>query len=279
LKDVKFELFQADQKLVEQISASGLFQFVIVEGDQSYKVKASKDGFIPKIIHFESVEFPFINEYEIQEIDVEFHKLTSPGDEAEIGELKWSSMGYAFNVVKVDSSMEYVKQNFATSEKKLGEIYANAIENGNELMTLNQPDHAMLFFELALLAKTNDEYSKKKIMEIRELKLKEKQQPTGVEKDIMDQINRGELSEVPDSKIVEGVIYSVQLGAFTKKVTDKDFAGIPDFKAIKYEDYTRVFSGEFGDINLAIQRRKDMIKKGYKDAWIVQMKGNERIGF
>ena len=77
----------------------------------------------------------------------------------------------------------------------------------------------------------------------------------------------------------DGIIYSVQLGAFSKAVSASKFVGVPDFKMIQYEDFTRCFSGDFIDINLAIIRKNEMVQKGYKDAWIVQMKGNKRLGF
>jgi hypothetical protein len=100
-----------------------------------------------------------------------------------------------------------------------------------------------------------------------------------VDAKLMDKINKGEIDEVPEAVIDKSIIYSVQLGAFSKNVNKNKFAQVPDFKIIAYEDFTRCFSGEFLDINKAIVRRKEMIQKGYSDAFIVKMKGNERIGF
>ena len=100
-----------------------------------------------------------------------------------------------------------------------------------------------------------------------------------VNANLMDKINKGEVDEVPEAVIDKNIIYSVQLGAFAKNINKSKFAQVPDFKIITYEDFTRCFSGEFLDINKAIIRRKEMIAKGYADAFIVKMKGNERIGF
>lgn len=276
---VEFELYKGNEKLIEQVSNDGSFQFIIPEGDGRYKLKAKKESFIPKIIHFNSMEYPFMNEYEIQEIDIEFHPSISPEDEMEIGELKWSSLGHVFNVIRVDSANEYVKINYAMSEKSLGQIYAASIENADEYFSLGLYENSMRHYEVALIAKPNDDYSKKKIMEIKNLQLTEKKATVNIDKETIDKINRGEISEIPASKETEGLIFSVQLGAFSKKVDASLFPKVPDFKMIAYDDYTRVFSGEFSDINEALKRKNDMIKAGHKDAWIVIMKGNQRIGF
>lgn len=278
VEKVKFNLSRDGNKLVEQESHNGGFQFVIMEGDGTYRLEANKEGYIPKIIHFNSAEYPYINEYEIQEIDIEFHQSKSPGDEAEVGELKWSSLGNQFNVVKVDSSMIYVQNNYAKSEKSLAMIYAQSIEKGDELLTLQQPEYAINHYYIALLAKPNDDYAKKKINEIKQMMLTSKEKEKTADKDLLDKINRGEITQA-DVSTEEGVIYSVQLGAFSGEVKESKFSNVPDFKKIPYDDFTRVFSGEFTDLNEAISRKEQVKKLGYKDAWIVLMKDNQRIGF
>ena len=222
LKDVKFELFQGGNLVVEQVSSDGLFQFVIKEGDGEYRLKAMKDGFIPKVIQFKAGDYPFINEYEIQEIDIEFHKSTAPEDESEVGDLKWSTIGHTFNVVKVDSAMDFVKENYISSQKSLGEIYVKAIENGDEMMALNQPDYAIPHYELALMAYPNDEYAKKKIQEIKETKMNMQETAPAIDKEMMDKINSGELTEIPKEYKNKDVLYVVQLGAFSKEIKEED---------------------------------------------------------
>jgi hypothetical protein len=279
LKEVNFELYSDGEKIVEQLSKNGTFQFVIMENDKAYRLKAYKEGLIQKVIHFNSPDYPFINEYEIQEIDVEFHESNSPEDEAEIGALRWSSIAHVFNIVAVDSTEEFVKQNYAQSEKTLGNIYIKAIDYGDVLLAIRQPKYALMQFEIALLAKPDDEYAMKKIEEINRMESEVPKKSIGFDKEMMDKINKGEISVVSNALQDDGIIYSVQLGAFSQEIKQSDFQDIPDFNMIPYPDYTRVFSGDFKDVNLAIQRKNEMVKKGYKDAWIVQMKGNKRIGF
>lgn len=279
LKEVNFELYSDGEKIAEQVSKNGTFQFVIMESDKAYRLKSFKEGYIQKVIHFNSPDYPFINEYEIQEIDIEFHWLNSTQDESEIGALRWSSVGHVFNVVAVDSTEEFVKQNYMQSEKSLGNIYIKAINNGEELLALQQPKYALMQFELALLAKPDDEFTLKKIEEINNMEVAAPEDNVGLDKEIMNKINKGEISNITMEQQYAGIIFSVQLGAFSQKITESDFKEVPEFNMIPYDDYTRVFSGEFNDVNLAVQRKTEMVNKGYKDAWIVQMKGNKRIGF
>lgn len=282
LRDVTFELYQEQNKLVEQVSANGLFQFVIVEGDQPYRLKASKEDYVPKIIHFDSRAYPYLNEYEIQEIDIEFRPKTSEMAEPEVGELKWSSIGHVFNVVKVDSSMVYVKENYAKSERALGQIYATSIERADEFTSIGKEEYALPLFEIALMSKPNDSYSKRRILEIKRNQLepsRKEKDAVAETKEILDRINRGETGDIPENLTIEDAIFSVQIGAFSGKVDRKAFDNVPDVNIIEYEDYTRVFSGSYYNIEQALDHKNDLIKLGYKDGWIVQMKDNKRIGF
>ena len=276
LKDVTFEVFQGEDKIIEQVSKNGMFQFVLLDGNGEYKLSASKEGYFTKVIHFRSDNYPFANEYEIQEINIEFHKSSGSVDEEEVAELKWNSLNRSFNLAKYDENSEAMVEEASSEEVRIMNVYNMCIKKGEEALDNKDLEHAKSYFELAIFAKPYDEYASRKLSEINETG---SSKSAAIDKEVMEKINRGEISQVPNAGIHKGVIYSVQLGAYKKKITEADFPGIPDFKAIQYTDYTRIFSGEFNDINLAIQRRKEMISKGFKDAWIVQMKGNERIGF
>lgn len=279
LKGVNFQLYQGDKLMAEQQNNAGFFQFVIMEGDDKYKLTASKEGYIPKLIIFNTSDYPFLHEYEIQEIDIEFHKVATGDEKTEIGELMWSSVGHVFSIVKFDSTRDVARENYTASEKSLAEIYQHSIAKGDELMMLKLPQYSLAHYVTALMAKPNDDYAKKKIMEIKEGSLTEMQNNTGLDNETMDKINRGELTQMPGDIAAKGIVFSVQLGAFSREVSDAEFAQIPEFRKIRYDDYTRIFSGEFSEVASALARKVEMISRGYKDAWIVQMKGHERIGF
>ena len=278
VKDVNFQLFNKDEKIIEQISKNGLFQFIILDTDEDFKLKATHTGYMSKEIHFNVSEYPFENEYEIQEIDIEFRKAKG-GQTVEVGALKWNELDNSFAIALVDSTIENMKSKYAETEKTLGEIYITSIDNGDVLMWMGKYDLAKSHYEVALLAKPDDSYAKSQLDEIGFQLSKKPEQKVGIDKDLLDKINRGEINQVTSYKTTEDVIFSVQLGAFSGKVDRSRFNNVPDYNKIEYEDYTRVFSGEFGDINAAIKRLTSMRQNGYKDAWIVQMKGNKRIGF
>ena len=288
LNNLDFKLSMNGKIVAEETSKGGFFSFIILPDDGHVILEISKKDFVPKEIHIRTTNYPFTNEYEIQEIDFDFEWQANSKDSIQVGELIWSDLIQAFNVIRVDSALLKVKTDYERSEKKLGRLYSRSIEAGDELLAIGQPAFARKHFEVALLAKPGDNYASKKMAEIDKMKIEEKEErevkvfesdANAVNANLMDKINKGEVDEVPEAVIDKNIIYSVQLGAFAKNVNKNKFAQVPDFKTIAYEDFTRCFSGEFLDINKAIVRRKEMIAKGYADAFIVKMKGNERIGF
>ena len=288
INNLDFKLTMNGKVVAEESSKGGFFSFIILPDDGHIVLEISKKDLVPKVVHIRTNNFPFTNEYEIQEIDFDFEWLENSKDSIQIGELIWSDLIDAFNVVKVDSALLKVKSDFERSEKKMGRIYSRSIESGDELLVIGQPSYARKHFEVALLAKPGDNYASKKMAEIDKMKIAAKEErdvkvfesdAKAVDVSLMDKINKGEIDDVPGAVIDKSIIYSVQLGAFAKDVNKNKFSEVPDFKMIPYEDFTRCFSGEFLDINKAIVRRKEMIEKGYTDAFIVKMKGHERIGF
>jgi hypothetical protein len=146
-------------------------------------------------------------------------------------------------------------------------------------MKKEQYGFAKKHYEVALMAKANDAYAIRRLKMIAEAGTDESNSgKKALSKEEMENINKGELDGI-DLIPNNDVILSVQLGAFSGKVNESKFEGVPDLNIIQYEDFTRVFSGDFKDITKAVQHKKSMVSKGYKDAWIVQMKGNKRVGF
>ena len=287
LTNVNYKLTMNNKVVVDEKSKAGYYSFIILPDDGHIVLEVTKQDFVPKIIHLRTDKYPFENEFEIQNIDLDFEWTENSKDSVQIGELIWSDLSGAFNVIKVDSALMKVKSEYERSEKKLGRIYSRSVEDGDELLAVGQPAAARRHFEVALLAKPGDTYASRKIADILKIETEtiatEKKtfesEASGVDKDLMDKINRGEVNEVSDAVIDKNVIYRVQLGAFSKNFDPAKFSQVPEFTQIPYEDFTRCFSGEFLDVNKAIVRRKEMVSKGFKDAWIVKMRGHERIGF
>jgi hypothetical protein len=279
LKNVTFRLTNNGKAVGEVLSKAGDFQFAIKEGDGAYILNVMKAGFITKTILFNTEGYPFAHEYEIQDIDIEFHVQKTGDEEAQVGEMRWNSIGDVFSVVKIDGLPSAFQPVINDPEERFGLIYAQAIASADALFANNEIAAARGDYQLALLAKPEDKEAQVGIAKMDSILAVAKSNEKVIDADIIDQINKGELDHVDLKNSDENVIYSVQLGAFSKKVNAMDFQHVPEFRAIPYDDYTRCFSGEFTDINLAIKRKKDMVGKGYKDAWIVKMKGNKRLDF
>ena len=76
-----------------------------------------------------------------------------------------------------------------------------------------------------------------------------------------------------------GEYYSVQLGAFVDWFDEKAFSNVSDLIVVQGSDYKRCIAGEFTSRDEALTRMNELKDSGFKDAFIITMKGNERIGF
>lgn len=79
-----------------------------------------------------------------------------------------------------------------------------------------------------------------------------------------------------DSGIVS---FRVQFAMFpsAKPIDSQIFSGINNVKMYFHNGLYKFTSGDFISMEAALQGRKNLIAKGYKDAFIVALKGNERI--
>jgi len=79
-----------------------------------------------------------------------------------------------------------------------------------------------------------------------------------------------------DSGIVS---FRVQFAMFpsAKPIDSQIFSGIDNVKMYFHNGLYKFTSGDFISMEAALQGRKNLIAKGYKDAFIVALKGNERI--
>jgi N-acetylmuramoyl-L-alanine amidase len=75
------------------------------------------------------------------------------------------------------------------------------------------------------------------------------------------------------------VSYRVQFAMYPdlKPVDSKIFSGITDVKMYRHNGAFKYTSGDFEAMDQALQLRRELISKGYKDAFIVAFRGEERI--
>jgi N-acetylmuramoyl-L-alanine amidase len=85
---------------------------------------------------------------------------------------------------------------------------------------------------------------------------------------------------VAKPEVNPGVVsYRVQFAMFpeAKPLDSKQFSGIDNVKMYFHGGSYKYTSGDFNTIEEASELRKEIIAKGYKDAFIVAFKGNDRI--
>ncbi len=80
-----------------------------------------------------------------------------------------------------------------------------------------------------------------------------------------------------------GLSFRVQIGAYNRPVKPdaETYFSLPKVEAYTLEDgmIRYVMPYNYGDIETADLQRKEMVKKGFKDAFIVPFYQNERIGY
>lgn len=84
-----------------------------------------------------------------------------------------------------------------------------------------------------------------------------------------------EISELPVSN---EVILRVQIGAFSKKVSEEAFNGVPNLIAVQGSDgLYRYYSGTFDDKTAAANHKINMVDLGFTGSFIVAYQGGKRI--
>lgn len=77
---------------------------------------------------------------------------------------------------------------------------------------------------------------------------------------------------------MKGVVYRVQLGAYSKKLSPSVFKNAGNLIELKTEDgLYKYMSGSSANIQDALKQRDELLKKGYKGAFVVAYKDNKRI--
>lgn len=87
------------------------------------------------------------------------------------------------------------------------------------------------------------------------------------------------VGELDDAAKSGKVVFRIQLGAFSRPLSDEIFSGLPQmFGYTSSEDgLTRYYTGVYDSYAEAAKHRVDMIEQGFEDAFIVSLKGGERV--
>jgi len=86
----------------------------------------------------------------------------------------------------------------------------------------------------------------------------------------------GEKGQVPPD--LKGVVFRVQLGAYSKKLSNSVFKNAGQTIELKTEDgLYKYMSGSFSSIQDALKNRDELVKKGYSGSFVVAYKDNKRV--
>jgi len=293
-KDVTFQLIRGQKEVAKETSKRGYFNFIIEEKDPTIQLVISKSGYLTKRIYFDSKEFPFEADYETQEIGIECVPISAKMKGVEyVGKMNFDNVGKSYSITKIDSSSIKLKRQLQQKEEQIEAIYAKAIYNGEGLIKIEEYEYAKGYFEMALVAKPSDSYAQQQLEFTDSMAIIEANKPAPLIVAIEEPVQTEEtttpekVEEVitePKEETqlitqVEGSYYSVQLGAFVDWYNEKVFADVPELLVVQGSDYKRCISGQFETREEALTRAQEMKQNGFKDAFVVHMKGNQRIGF
>ena len=178
-------------------------------------------------------------------------------------------------ILKIDSTNSVAKQKITdirAFENKEKTTYSDLLKQGDELLSGNHLDDAKSKFYQASLIKPDDEYPKKKIAEIAELKdqLKNKNQNTN------SNLNSVAKNDTADKN---KVFFKVQfLQSPTEiKANDSKISKLEQVSFYKLNGVYKYTSGIFSDFETASVHKTKLVELGYKDAFLVAFLNSERI--
>ncbi len=86
------------------------------------------------------------------------------------------------------------------------------------------------------------------------------------------------IAKTTDIATVAGLIYTIQVGVYSKPVTSKQLFNIePLYTETLNAGLKRYSSGAFTDINSALKAKEEIVAKGIKDAFIIVFKDGKRV--
>ncbi|MDY8136421.1 SPOR domain-containing protein [Aquimarina sp. 2201CG5-10] len=103
--------------------------------------------------------------------------------------------------------------------------------------------------------------------------LEESVQGLSMTNEIEGERNNGEVNESLEGELT----YSVQIGAFEKRDLSLYSDNYVNFKEIKAGEYNKYALGNFASLNEAKMFRKELVRLGFKDAFIASYQNGERL--
>lgn len=286
VKQVNYALHLNGKELVSLKKRNGKFEFAIQPNDGRYNLYINKEGYLTKELTFNSDDYPFKEDYDVQEIEVEL----IPGAEDMENVVVSRNVGYSeeagYIIQKLDSTVKVYKTKLDEALTTLENVSKKAIKNADGLVALEEYEYAKGYYEIALDIDPDNTYARDQYDKMdalaREQRKKEelfaanRENAGRTSRTVSRNHSNGE-EFLPE---VTGKYYSVQLGAFLQEINENVFEQVGDYRKVMGQDnYQRVLAGTFRSRAEAEEHKKKMKALGFGDAFIVSMNGNKRIGF
>jgi hypothetical protein len=182
-----------------------------------------------------------------------------------------------YSTHKVDVAVNTEKEKIlaTNTSQNEGEQGSEKVDDdlASQLSALTLSDEAVKRNGIVLESKT---YSKEDAMDLMRTK------PERVDKTFFVKINKsayGAQNPIPvDEPMPEGIVYTVQVGAFKKPIPENTFNDFAPVMGQKLNNgFTRYMAGLFPDKRDAMEARNEIRKMGYADAFVVVYKDGKRI--
>lgn len=183
-----------------------------------------------------------------------------------------------YSIHKVDVAVNTEKKGSGDNTQNSGNEGENQSEKidadlASQLSGLTLSEDAVKKNGIVLESKT---YSKEDAMDLMRTK------PERVDKPFFVRINKsayGAQNPIPvDEPMPEGIVYTVQVGAFKKPIPQNTFNDFAPVMGQKLNNgFTRYMAGLFPDKGDAMAARNEIRKMGYADAFVVVYKDGKRI--
>ena len=290
VKHVNFALQLNGKELVSLKKRNGKFEFAIQPNDGRYNLFINKEGYLTKELTFNSDDYPFKEDYDVQEIEVEL----IPGAEDMQNVVVSRNVGYSeeagYIIQKLDSTIKVYKTQLDDALNTLEKVSRKAIKNADGLVALEEYSYAKGYYEIALDIDPDNKYALEQFNKMdalaREQRRKEEEMTRS---DLARNSNVRSRNNFSGSRSsggsdflpeMTGKYFSIQLGAFLQEINEDVFGKISDYRFIDGQDeFKRVISGSFRSREEAENHLAKMKSLGFADAFIVTMNGNNRLGF
>ena len=294
LKNVLYTVYQEDQIMFKDLSKNGKLKLSLEPSSKTYYVLAEYPGMVNKEIQVRTSDYP--EKVRKEYIILVFDPIAKNSLETEAVKLIYSPETRDTKLLSTEPKFKSFKDGFITASQTLSEVKTLALKNAANMWEFEEYAAAKGFYEIILKIDPKHSVAQERLAQVDKL-IAEKQSSIQAEreafkrqieqlKDSLAQLPK-QLTEPliePDENISsekpnDGHYFSVQVGAFHDWFNASAFTELSDLIVAQGSDYKRCLAGSHNTRTAAMARLEQVKTLGFEDAFIVEMSGDERVGF